>query len=375
MSSLKRRLAAIVFTDIVGFTNLSSKDEEGAYKLVVKQREILKPIVEKHEGQWLKEEGDALLLSFPSSKEAVNCSIQIQEAVKNVDDLILRIGIHQGDIIQEDKDVFGDDVNIASRIEPFAAPGGIAVSQKIQQDLSSNPEFKFKFIDKPKLKGVKQEISVYCIISHGLPESKKSDVQAKVEPKKKYYKEILISTLFGIIIFSYIPQFFQSGDIKFFQSSFSRSANLKNPVTGELHSTKHNEEILQELLLADSLLLQNTLTENLEVITTADILLNEDSLQGDFYSLRGMAYFQRAKLLNDSAELMVKSEKDLTQAVASLNINVNYIARAYMTLSDIYLRKNELQKADRAIKKALRANKKIEGIRDRFRNINRIKLQ
>jgi len=79
--------------------------------------------------------------------------------------------------------------------------------------------------------------------------------------------------------------------------------------------------------------------------------------------------------LNDSPELMVKSEKDLTQAVASLNINVNYIARAYMTLSDIYLRKNELQKADRAIKKALRANKKIEGIRDRFRNINRIKLQ
>jgi class 3 adenylate cyclase len=375
MSSLKRRLAAIVFTDIVGFTNLSSKDEEGAYKLVVKQREILKPIVEKHEGQWLKEEGDALLLSFPSSKEAVNCSIQIQEAVKNVDDLILRIGIHQGDIIQEDKDVFGDDVNIASRIEPFAAPGGIAVSQKIQQDLSSNPEFEFKFIDKPKLKGVQQEISVYCIISHGLPESKKSDVQAKVEPKKKYYKEILISTLFGIIIFSYIPQFFANGDIKFFQSSFSRSANIKNPVTGELNSTKHNEEILQELLLADSLLLQNTLTENLEVITTADILLNEDSLQGDFYSLRGMAYFQRAKLLNDSAELMVKSEKDLTQAVASLNINVNYIARAYMTLSDIYLRKNELQKADRAIKKALRANKKIEGIRDRFRNINRIKLQ
>ena len=77
MSSLKRRLAAIVFTDIVGFTDLSSKDEEGAYKLVVKQREILKPIVLKHEGQWLKEEGDALLLSFPSTKEAVNCSIQI----------------------------------------------------------------------------------------------------------------------------------------------------------------------------------------------------------------------------------------------------------------------------------------------------------
>ena len=375
MSSLKRRLAAIVFTDIVGFTDLSSKDEEGAYKLVVKQREILKPIVEKHEGEWLKEEGDGLLLSFPSSKQAVNCSIQIQTAVKNIDDLNLRIGIHQGDIIIENKNVFGDDVNIASRIEPFAVAGGIAVSQKIQQDLSSNPEFKFKFIDKPNLKGVQQEVSVYCIISHGLPESKKSDVQAKVELKKRYYKEILISTLFGIILFSYLPQFFQSGDFNFFQSSFSRTANIKNPVTGELHSTKHSEDILIELIISDSLLLQNTLSENLEVITTADILLNEDSLQGDFYSLRGMAYFQRAKLLNESAEMMVKSEKDLTQAVASVNINVNYIARAYMTLSDIYLGKNELQEADRAIKKALRANKRIKGVREKLKNINRLKLQ
>lgn len=375
MPSLKRRLAAIVFTDIVGFTNLSSKDEEGAYNLVKKQREILKPIVLQYEGEWLKEEGDGLLLSFPSSKQAVNCSIQIQAAVKDVDDLNLRIGVHQGDIIIEDKDVFGDDVNIASRIEPFAAAGGIAVSQKIQQDLSSNPEFKFKFIDKPILKGVQQEVSIYCIISHGLPESKKTDIKAKVIPKKKYYKEILISTLFGIILFSYLPQFFQSGDFNFFQSSFSRSANLKNPVIGELQSTKHNADVLIELLLADSLLIQNTLAENLEVITTADILINEDSLQGDFYSLRGMAYFQRAKLLNDSAEMMVRSEEDLTQAVESMNININYIARAYMTLSDIYLGKKELQKADRAIKKALRANKRIEGIRDRLRNINRTKLQ
>ena len=375
MPSLKRRLAAIVFTDIVGFTNLSSKDVAGPYNPVKKQRELLKPIVLQYEGGWLKEEGDGLLLSFPSSKQAVNCSIQIQAAVKDVDDLNLRIGVHQGDIIIEDKDVFGDDVNIASRIEPFAAAGGIAVSQKIQQDLSSNPEFKFKFIDKPILKGVQQEVSIYCIISHGLPESKKTDIKAKVIPKKKYYKEILISTLFGIILFSYLPQFFQSGDFNFFQSSFSRSANLKNPVIGELQSTKHNADVLIELLLADSLLIQNTLAENLEVITTADILINEDSLQGDFYSLRGMAYFQRAKLLNDSAEMMVRSEEDLTQAVESMNININYIARAYMTLSDIYLGKKELQKADRAIKKALRANKRIEGIRDRLRNINRTKLQ
>jgi len=375
MSSLKRRLAAIVFTDIVGFTNLSSKDEEGAYKLVVKQREILKPIVLKHEGRWLKEEGDALLLSFPSTKEAVNCSIQIQATTKNIDDLNLRIGIHQGDVIQEDKDVFGDDVNIASRIEPFAAPGGIAVSQKIQQDLSSNPEFKFKFIDTPKLKGVQQEISVYCIISHGLPESKKSDIQAKVEPKKKYYKEILISTLFGIIIFSYIPQFFQSGDIKFFQSSFSRNANIKNPVTGELHSTKHSIDVLKDLNIADSLLKQNKMEANLEAFTISEILINEDSTQGDFYSLRGQAYYQRAELQNNTETLIYKAMADLQHSTILNNINRDYLAKSYMGISDIYLLMNNLSKADRAIKKALLANNRIAGVRNKLRAINKLKLQ
>ena len=375
MTPLKRKLRAIVFTDIVGYTNLSAQDEEKAYKLVKKQGEILKPIVTQFEGEWLKEEGDGLLLSFPSSKQAVNCSIQIQAGVKNVDDLNLRIGIHQGDIIIEDKDVFGDDVNIASRIEPFAAAGGIAVSQKIQQDLSSNPEFKFKFIDKPILKGVQQEVSVYCIISHGLPESKKSDVQAKVVPKKKYYKEILISTLFGIILFSYLPQFFQSGDFNFFQSSFSRTANLKNPVTGELNSTKHTADILKELTLADSLLKQNNIEANLDAYTISEILINEDSTQGDFYCLRGMAYFQRAKFQNNSKEILDKSQKDLKKATSSNNINIDYIARAYMTLSDIFLLNNDLQNADRAIKRALRANKRIDGVIDKLKNINKIKLQ
>ena len=375
MSSLKRRLAAIVFTDIVGFTNLSSKDEEGAYNLVKKQREILKPIVAKHEGEWLKEGGDGLLLSFPSSKEAVNCSIQIQAAVKNIDDLNLRIGIHQGDIIIEDKDVFGDDVNIASRIEPFAAEGGIAVSQKIQQDLSSNPEFKFQFIDTPKLKGVQQEISVYCIISHGLPESKKSDIQAKMEPKKKYYKEILISTLFGIIIFSYLPQFFQSGDFNFFQSSFSRTANLKNPVTGELNSTKHTADILKELTLADSLLKQNNIEANLDAYTISEILINEDSTQGDFYSLNGLAYFQRALLQDNSKGILEKSMRDLSHSIGYNNINIDYLAKAYMAISDIYLLKGELENADKNIKTALRANRRIKGGMEKMRKINKIKLQ
>ena len=160
MERPKRKLAAIMFTDIAGYTVLSAKDEEKAYALIGKQREILKPIVSEFGGEWLKEMGDGLLLCFPSSKQALNCAIKIQHTLREIDELNIRIGIHQGDILIKDGDIFGDDVNVASRIEPFSAVGGIAISDKVDRDISSSPEFETKFISQPSLKGVRQDIKV-----------------------------------------------------------------------------------------------------------------------------------------------------------------------------------------------------------------------
>ncbi|MFQ6612493.1 MAG: adenylate/guanylate cyclase domain-containing protein [Fidelibacterota bacterium] len=187
-----RKLAAIMFTDIAGFTALSAHDEEKALELIDEQRRVLKPIVEEFNGEWLKEIGDGLLLSFPSSKQAVNCAIKIQQTIKDIEDLNLRIGIHQGDILEKDGDVFGDDVNIASRIEPFAAVGGVVITHKVQGDISSSPEFKLKFIGQPELKGVKQQIKIYCIASHGLPETEQSSLPAKPEEKDQQVKSIVV---------------------------------------------------------------------------------------------------------------------------------------------------------------------------------------
>ena len=166
MPEPKRKLAAIVFTDIVGFTKLSAKNEPAALALLEKQRELLKSIVEKHGGSWLKEIGDGLLLSFNTSRDAVDCSIAIQEATKKVDDLNLRIAIHQGEVVFQGNDVVGDDVNIAARIEPFAAAGGIAISGRVNTSLERDPEFETMFIGTPALKGVSQKTEVYCITSH-----------------------------------------------------------------------------------------------------------------------------------------------------------------------------------------------------------------
>ena len=183
MSDTKRKLAAIVFTDIVGFTKLSSKNEPAALSLLEKQRDLLKPIVKENKGEWLKEIGDGLLLTFETNRDAVDCAIAIQHATKDVEGLNLRIGIHQGEVVFQGSDVVGDDVNIASRIEPFAAEGGIAISGRVNTSLERDPDFKTMFVGTPQLKGLSQKTEVYCITSHNLPRTDISKVNAKMEQK------------------------------------------------------------------------------------------------------------------------------------------------------------------------------------------------
>ncbi len=184
MVNQTRKLAAIVFTDIVGFTKLSSENEPAALELLAKQRELLQPIVDSHNGEWLKEIGDGLLLSFSGNLDAVTCAIEIQETVQSIKNLDLRIGIHQGEVIFQDNDVLGDDVNIASRIEPFSASGGIAISDRVNSSLERNPDFETRYLGKPELQGVSQNIKVYCVTSHGLPQTDLTKVKAKLEPDK-----------------------------------------------------------------------------------------------------------------------------------------------------------------------------------------------
>ena len=183
MSEQTRKLAAIVFTDIVGYTKLTAKDQSKASALLKQQRVIFRPIVESYKGMWVKEIGDGLLLTFNTVTDAVNCCIKLQDASKQIDDLDLRIGIHQGEILIEENDIIGDDVNVASRIEPFSAPGGIAITNKVHDAIVRESEFETKYLGKPKLKGVEQKVEVYCITSHGLPETTLSDVAAKFEPE------------------------------------------------------------------------------------------------------------------------------------------------------------------------------------------------
>tara|TARA_B100001250_G_scaffold390590_1_gene390706 strand:+ start:1250 stop:3835 length:2586 start_codon:yes stop_codon:yes gene_type:complete len=206
MSEPIRKLAAIVFTDIVGFTELSSKNEPLALELIDNQRKYFKPIVQSYNGQWLKEIGDGLLLTFNGTLDAVKCCIEIQGVAKSIDHLDIRIGIHQGEVLYKDGDVFGDDVNIASRVEPFAGSGGIAISGRVNTVLERDPGFETYFLGEPALKGVFQNVKIYSIISQNLPkgdkiidDNAKTNIQFKDRILSK--KSLFILSLSFILIF------------------------------------------------------------------------------------------------------------------------------------------------------------------------------
>jgi len=203
MTESTRKLAAIVFTDIVGFTKLTADNQQKASDLLDLQRDELQPLVESHGGNWVKEVGDGLILTFDTITNAVKCCLKIQEKAKDIENLSLRIGIHLGEILEKENDVIGDDVNVAARIEPFSAPGGIAISNKVHDAIIREEGYKTKYLGKPKLKGVGQKVEVYCITSHGLPETNLSDVSAKLEPEgfqwNRYSLTGAILTVVGIL--------------------------------------------------------------------------------------------------------------------------------------------------------------------------------
>ena len=164
MSIEERKLAAIVFTDICEFTELMSRDENKAMALLEQQRTLLKPIIKNFNGERVKEIGDGILISFPSAVKAVTCSLEIQRILAHNPDLTLRIGIHIGDVIKKGNDVFGDGVNIASRLEPLAEPGGICVSERVHEDIKNKPDISAAFQEEQLLKGVEKPIKVYSIL-------------------------------------------------------------------------------------------------------------------------------------------------------------------------------------------------------------------
>src|SRR3989475_10318699 len=140
----ERRLAAIMFTDMVGYTKLTQSNEPLALKVLERHNQIIRPILPRYRGREIKAMGDSLMVEFESALDATSCAIEIQHALHDYNvsardewRIILRIGVHLGDVVHSDGDVLGDAVNVASRIQPLADSEGVCVSQQVYEQVRS----------------------------------------------------------------------------------------------------------------------------------------------------------------------------------------------------------------------------------------------
>ena len=168
--SATRRLAAIMFTDTVGYTASTQADEGRTLDLLRQQAELVRPLVAVHQGREIKSTGDGFLVEFDSALKATQCAVSIQRRIyeRNAEGglapIRIRIGIHLGDVVQSGTDILGDAVNIAARIEPIAEPGGICVSGAVHEQVRNKFPEKLEKLAPTALKGLQLPMDIYRVV-------------------------------------------------------------------------------------------------------------------------------------------------------------------------------------------------------------------
>jgi TolB-like protein/class 3 adenylate cyclase len=225
--SQQRHLAAILFTDIVGYTALMQQDEHKAVALIRHYSQSIERFVALHEGKILNYYGDGSLCTFPSATEAVNCALELQKDLQTDPYVPLRIGLHIGEVFFEDGKALGDGVNIASRIQSLGESNTILLSKEVHDKIRNQPEFKTISLGSFDFKNVDEPLEVFALSNEGLhvpvreqmSGKLKPKIQAKVNTPGKIIK-VLIAIIALIGIFTLI----------YFKFSKSTHDNIENSV-------------------------------------------------------------------------------------------------------------------------------------------------
>jgi len=250
MSGEQRRLAAIMFTDMVGYTAIGQRNESLSLALVEEQRKLIRPILTRHNGREVKTIGDAFLVEFPNALDAVRCAYDIQRATREFNFSLaeekrihLRVGLHLGDVVESQGDISGDTVNVASRIEPLAEDGGVCLTRQVYDHVSNRFELQMSSLGPKSLKNVTNPVEVYKII---MPWEQSAGVEAPVNATNRI----------AILPFRNMSpdpndEYFAEGMTEEIISTVSGISGLdvisRTSVMGYKHTAKRIEEIGREL--------------------------------------------------------------------------------------------------------------------------------
>jgi len=262
-----RQLAAIMFTDIQGYTALMQQNEQKAIQFREKHRHIFNSITEKYNGKILQYYGDGTLSIFDSAIEAVNCAIEMQLDFQKDPAIPVRIGIHTGDIIFSDEEIIGDGVNVASRIESLSVQGSVFISDKVYDEIKNQESIKTSMLKTVKLKNVVKPITVYAISNDGLIVPRSEDIKGKIDTdlasksekheklrlivRKRVPLAITIISILTVLLFVYLKFGFNStpsSEIQDKSIAVLAFDNMSGDPDQEYFSDGISEEILNSLV-------------------------------------------------------------------------------------------------------------------------------
>src|SRR5579875_508098 len=249
-SQADRKLAAIMFTDMVGYTALSQTDEALALEVLKKHNQLLRPFFPKYHGSEIKTIGDSFLIEFDSALDATICAIEIQKFLHDYNisaredwRIKLRIGIHLGDVVHQRNDIFGDAVNIASRIQQLANPEGVCVSQQVFDQIHNKVSYELDKLGQAELKNVKFQTNVYSVV---LPwETRASNTNEKA---RKELDKLRVAVLpFSNISPDSADEYFADGLTEELISKLSLVGGLRVIARTSIMSYKNKEKKISEI--------------------------------------------------------------------------------------------------------------------------------
>ena len=193
MSSSKgRRLLAVMFTDVVGYTALMQRDEEAARMVRRRHRQVLEAAISMHDGDLFQYFGDGSVTMFPSVADAVHAAIEVQNGLRQEPVVPLRIGIHQGDISYDTQGAYGDSMNVASRVESLGTTGSILISGKAHDEIKNRPDISTTPLGEVQLKNVEESLAVYAVVSDLIAVPTRGDVLTKIRSETSAASNITI---------------------------------------------------------------------------------------------------------------------------------------------------------------------------------------